>query len=226
MLDVYLIRHGESTWNVERRLQGCCMPGPGLSELGRRQSTEILSELVNAAQEEHIVVYTSPLRRCLETVEGMKSSLPGRVHVIVDDGLKERDMGAVCTGSVISREMMEGIRRGRYPDVESFEDLMDRAFGVMTRIVCESQKMPGERRQRIFVVSHGGWLSALVRRLSPNRKYPPMSNGAVSHVSVFSGSGSGSWERSSSLQWCVHSWNTTSTTTTNAASCFGGSEFG
>lgn len=199
------------------------MPGPGLSELGRRQSTEILSELglVNAAQEEHIVVYTSPLRRCLETVEGMKSSLPGRVRVIVDDGLKERDMGAVCTGSVISREMMEGIRRGRYPDVESFEDLMDRAFGVMTRIVCESQKMSGERRQRIFVVSHGGWLSALVRRLSPNRKYPPMANGAISHVSC---SCSGSWERSSSLQWCVHSWNTTGTN--NAASRFGGSEFG
>ena len=204
------------------------MPGPGLSELGMRQSTEIPLGLVDVVQEEYIV-YTSPLRRCLETVEGMKSSLPGRVHVIVDDSLKERDMGAVCTGSVISREMMEGIRRGRYPDVESFEELMDRSFGAMTRLVRESMALG---RRRIFVVSHGGWLSALVRRLSPNRKYPPMANGAVSHVSVDVVEKRRNNNNNRSLQWCVHSWNTTTTTTTltptsnDTLSCFGGSEFG
>jgi hypothetical protein len=41
--ELMLIRHGETDWNVERRLQGQCQPGPPLNETGCRQ-TEVVRQ--------------------------------------------------------------------------------------------------------------------------------------------------------------------------------------
>jgi hypothetical protein len=35
--ELVLVRHGETPWNVEHRLQGQLLPGPGLTERGRHQ---------------------------------------------------------------------------------------------------------------------------------------------------------------------------------------------
>ncbi|HEY8685162.1 MAG TPA: histidine phosphatase family protein [Chloroflexota bacterium] len=61
-----LIRHGESTWNAESRIQG--QADPPLSELGRRQAAALgrrLSDLASAA------LYTSPAVRARETSEAI-----------------------------------------------------------------------------------------------------------------------------------------------------------
>ncbi len=40
---VILVRHGETTWNVEHRLQGQLLPGPPLNHMGWRQARAVSS---------------------------------------------------------------------------------------------------------------------------------------------------------------------------------------
>lgn len=61
---LYLVRHGESTYNAEGRIQG--QSDAPLSELGHRQTEAVAAALANLPIE---AVYASPLRRALETAQ-------------------------------------------------------------------------------------------------------------------------------------------------------------
>ena len=63
-MNIYVIRHGQTPWNVERRLQG--RSDTDLNEIGR----EMAIETGKAFQKVHFdVVFTSPLKRARETAE-------------------------------------------------------------------------------------------------------------------------------------------------------------
>jgi len=65
---LYLIRHGESTWNSEHRIQG--QSDPPLSELGRRQSGLLGHRLAGRA---FAGFYASDLKRAFETAQHVGS---------------------------------------------------------------------------------------------------------------------------------------------------------
>lgn len=61
-MEILLVRHGESVWNKEQRIQG--REDPGLSERGRRQAKALAKRL----KKENIeVIYSSGLKRCAQT---------------------------------------------------------------------------------------------------------------------------------------------------------------
>jgi 2,3-bisphosphoglycerate-dependent phosphoglycerate mutase len=62
MLDLWLIRHGETTWNAEKRIQGH-MDSP-LSALGTRQAKALAARLRNKKFD---VIYCSDSGRAIET---------------------------------------------------------------------------------------------------------------------------------------------------------------
>jgi len=78
------LRHGESTWNAQGRLQHR-NPSPPLTDLGRAQALVAASELTERVTS----LVTSPAARARETAEIVGSVL-GLV-VEVDDRLVERD---------------------------------------------------------------------------------------------------------------------------------------
>ncbi len=82
-----LIRHGESTWNQERRVQGNM--DPGLSDCGRTQAALLASRLQGQS---FAALYTSPLRRALETATVLGESLGLQPQPV--DGLQEIRLGA------------------------------------------------------------------------------------------------------------------------------------
>ncbi|MGH7409379.1 MAG: histidine phosphatase family protein [Candidatus Methylomirabilales bacterium] len=87
MSKVYIVRHGESVWNLEQRLQGG--RDPALSEAGYRQAArvaEVLEGLGVAA------VYSSPLRRAAETARIIAGALRVPLHLHAD--LREIGMGS------------------------------------------------------------------------------------------------------------------------------------
>ncbi|KKK94352.1 hypothetical protein LCGC14_2683730, partial [marine sediment metagenome] len=61
---LYCIRHGESTYNAEGRIQG--QSDVPLSELGRRQGEAVAAALRAEPVE---AIYSSPLRRAMQTAE-------------------------------------------------------------------------------------------------------------------------------------------------------------
>lgn len=100
--DLYVLRHGETEWNAERRIQG--QTESVLTERGKAQAARQGAILAGLGIEA-LPVHASPLKRVRQTVE---IALPGRA-VIFDDRLKELSLGR-----------WEGFTRdeigARYPD--------------------------------------------------------------------------------------------------------------
>jgi glucosyl-3-phosphoglycerate phosphatase len=82
-----LVRHGESIWNAEGRIQGqrCA----GLSETGHAQAKVTGAALAEAHPTARVV--TSDLQRCQETAAPLLAALGA--EAAVDDRLRERSFG-------------------------------------------------------------------------------------------------------------------------------------
>lgn len=64
MIKIYIARHGETTWNVEGRIQG--RSDPGLSLKGQQQSLALLEQLKKQSLS---AIYTSSLQRSILTAQ-------------------------------------------------------------------------------------------------------------------------------------------------------------
>jgi broad specificity phosphatase PhoE len=132
-----LVRHGETDWNAEGRLQG--HTDRPLSDYGRRQARELAGDLEN---EGLVAIYSSDLARARETAEivGERLGLP----VALDPDLREKDWGT-----------WEGLNAGERDRVEfvgeSTEAHQERMLRALRRI---AERHPGAGR--VLVVTHGG----------------------------------------------------------------------
>ena len=82
--DLYLMRHGQTVWNAQGRMQGW-LDSP-LTELGRRQAewqAALVADVTGATR------YASPLGRAQQTA----AIVFGGADVIPDDRLREIDVG-------------------------------------------------------------------------------------------------------------------------------------
>ncbi|MFQ5854744.1 MAG: histidine phosphatase family protein [Anaerolineae bacterium] len=86
MITVYLVRHGQSTWNVTGRIQG--KQDPPLSALGRRQAEALADVLRHEALD---AVYCSPQRRARMTADAVAAVHQLPVRTV--QGLAEIDHG-------------------------------------------------------------------------------------------------------------------------------------
>lgn len=68
-LDIYLVRHGQTQWNLEKRLQGAT--DNVLNETGRRQAAELAQRLAGVSFSH---IYSSGLRRAQETTAAFTRS--------------------------------------------------------------------------------------------------------------------------------------------------------
>ncbi len=98
-MKIYFVRHGETNWNKERRIQG--QVDIPLNEFGRHLARETGKGLADVPFD---VCFTSPLGRAKETAELI---LNGReIPIIEDDRIKEMAFG-VLEGKCCSREGWE-----------------------------------------------------------------------------------------------------------------------
>src|SRR5215211_9126850 len=84
---ILLARHGETDWNREGRFQGHA--DPPLNRTGRAQAFDLSRAL---AAEKLAAMYSSPLRRALETAEIVAAS--HGLEPVTVDGLREVDVGS------------------------------------------------------------------------------------------------------------------------------------
>ena len=133
-----LVRHGETDWNAEGRLQG--HTDRPLNDYGRTQAKELADRLAGEGAD---AIYTSDLVRAKATAEIIGERLG--LTVVVDPDLREKDWGnwEGLTGDERVHVEFEG---------ESTEDHRDRVTGAVRRIVARHPA------QRVVVVTHGGSL--------------------------------------------------------------------
>jgi len=177
----YLIRHGESSYNAEHRLQGQSNE-PVLSTRGRQHAQSVAAALAALPIE---AVYSSPLRRALETARPVAEAL--KLPVVTDDRLKEINIGifqGLLASEIGERYPQETASwRSQDPDYripggESRRELMRRSEAAL-RAVRETEF------QQVAVISHGGALAAALKALLgvPAERNPfTLYNGSISQL--------------------------------------------
>ncbi len=154
MTTILLARHGETDWNREGRFQGHA--DPPLNDTGRAQAVE-LGEALRA--DELAAIYSSPLRRALETAEVVAASRG--LEPIPVEWLREIDVGS---WQGLTRPEIEQRFPGQFArwldyeqgweDGESYDELGRRVVSALLEL---ADRHAGER---ILAVTHGGPIRA------------------------------------------------------------------
>jgi probable phosphoglycerate mutase len=156
---ILAVRHGETLWNRETRIQG--FTDIDLSDHGRWQA----QQLAQALREEPVAAcYASDLSRARNTAQAVADVHGHMVHT--DPGLRERCFGQFegHTWTEIETQWPEASQawRQRVPDWEpqGGESLIRLQARVLTTLNRIAQRHLGEQ---ILVVVHGGVLDILYR---------------------------------------------------------------
>ena len=159
---LWLVRHGLTAWNSERRL--CGHQGIPLSAEGRMQADWVAQQL-SAVQ--FSAVYTSDLVRAVQTTEYITRRSPSAVPVISSAAWREMSFGAWegLNYAQIARQFPQDLSFFTQPMLctppggEPFSALVQRvqdAFGLLVQAIASN--MTGD----IVLVSHGGPLRVLL----------------------------------------------------------------
>jgi len=152
MTKIYLVRHGQTDWNLEKRLQG--QTDIPLNDWGRSQAACVGTYFKDHGLSQ---IYTSCLSRAHETGSIIAGSL-GNLPLDRLDQLGERAYGQ---GEGYSLEERESLFPSRtYPGSESMESVTKRMMTCLKDLACRHQ---GES---ILVVSHGGAINSVLAHLS------------------------------------------------------------
>ena len=157
---IIAIRHGETAWNVDTRIQGQLdIP---LNDTGRWQAERLARAL--AAREAIDVVYTSDLLRAWETARPVAEATGAPLHT--DEGLRERGFGSFQgqTFTEIEAAMPDEARRWRQRD-PFWAPPGGESLTAMRRRVIETLHALASRHvgEQIVMVAHGGVMDVLYR---------------------------------------------------------------
>jgi len=156
------VRHGETDWNVQSRLQG--QTDVPLNEQGRRQAACLPAALAHDLPD---VIYSSDLARALDTARAVADSLG--LPVLTDQGLRERHFGLFegYTYTEVEERWPDDSARWRRrepnfgPDGgETLQGFYDRSVDALTRIAARHPD------STVMVVAHGGVLDCFYRAAS------------------------------------------------------------
>lgn len=158
MLQVYLVRHGETQWNAERRIQG--QSDSSLTLQGEQQAVQV-GQRVKALGITHVIA--SDLGRTRRTAD-IIATLCG-CNVTLDPRLRELNMGVLERRRIDSlteeeerwrQQVINGTPDGRIPEGESMQDVSVRMSGALD--AC--RELP--EGSRPLLVSHGMALGCLM----------------------------------------------------------------
>lgn len=158
MTRLILVRHGYTYWNEEKKYQGFAdisLNPQGIEEaekLSKRLSVEKIDR-----------VYSSPLKRALQTAEIVNANFNKKIHIC--ECLKEINFGdwegftfdeIVRTYPDLSQQWLDKPADMRPPNGENFRDLQERAIKVLHEIYDLN------KGNNVLIVTHGGLISVLV----------------------------------------------------------------
>ena len=158
-MKLILVRHGETLWNRENRIQG--RTDVELSDLGRMQ-VEKLAHSLNGEQID--AIYSSPLKRAYETAKAIArlQSIDIRVECDLQE-LNHGDFESITVQelkekhSLFVKQWMEDPSSVVMPNGESLSQVQVRAWDVIRTIIGTSQDS--------IVVSHGMAIMAILCKI-------------------------------------------------------------
>jgi len=159
-----LVRHGETDWNAERRLQGYTdIP---LNTRGLAQAAQTAKAL-KKANFQFDVLYTSDLHRAKQTAQAIEHLFA--VSAISQSSLRERHLGALQGLTIHEATLLEPelwqihLSRDIHQELRGGESISQFANRIKTALQEIQEKHSGET---ILIVSHGGSLDMMYRMAS------------------------------------------------------------
>lgn len=149
-MKIYIIRHGQTTGDVENRYGGAY--DDELTEKGYIQTQELSNKLVGSGIQ---ILFCSPLKRAQQTAEILNSKLGCEVKTV--NGLRERNKNGILTGMTKDEaktkypELVEKLKdyKNQIEGAESQEDFVDRIKKVFAEVTSK------ENYSTIGIVTHG-----------------------------------------------------------------------
>lgn len=183
------IRHGETFWNAERRLQGG--RDIDLNPRGRDQAAgngiKLAAELARLGlTPETVGWYASPLRRAQDTMQAVRlgCGLPATGYTLIADlreisygiyeGMTHEEIAAAAPGDY--RRLVEDKWNFRPPEGESYNDLKARIGAVLDSL----DSLDGD----VVIVSHGG-VVRVIRAILEARDDQELIEGIVPQDQLF-----------------------------------------
>lgn len=170
---ILVVRHGETEWNRERRIQGHL--DPPLNETGREQARGLLEELRRELSGARPLLYTSDLLRARQTAHTLARGLGLRARRAAY--LRERQLGRA------QGRTWEELARELPAEVEAYRSHRDRDAipGSEPLAAFKARVLRGARRiaeraasaaTSALVVTHGGVVHALLELAhGPDRRF-------------------------------------------------------
>ncbi|KRN03607.1 histidine phosphatase family protein [Holzapfeliella floricola] len=166
-MKLYLIRHGKTEWNLERRYQGANGDSPLLP-----QSYEDIKQLASFIKGISFdALFTSPLKRTITTSKELLKALnQTQVLITEDDRLKEFGLGDLegRTFTECSKNYPSQIKAFREnPAIydpsafggETFQSVIARGNQFIKEILAQY----GSTDANILIISHGAALNAIIK---------------------------------------------------------------
>jgi probable phosphoglycerate mutase len=156
---IVAIRHGETAWNVDTRIQG--QLDIGLNRTGHQQAERLAAALADAGFD---ALYSSDLQRAMQTARPLAEA--SGLRVVAEPGLRERGFGVFegLTYAEVAQTWPDQSERWRRRDPdfgpaggEALRDFFARCVETLTRLAVAH---PGKT---IAVVAHGGVMDCLYR---------------------------------------------------------------
>lgn len=160
-MEIYIVRHGETLWNRDKRLQGST--NIELSDYGRELAIKTGEALSDTRIDK---IFSSPLIRAYETAELIRNNRD--IEIITDERIKELGFGNF-EGQNFSELIADDSLTFKYffkkphlyePDAngESLEHLIERAGNFMAEVI-EPLEIDCTR---VMIVAHGALNKAIM----------------------------------------------------------------
>jgi len=159
---IVAVRHGETDWNVDTRIQG--QLDIGLNDKGRWQAQRVAEAL---ADETLDAIYSSDLVRAFATAQAIAAAqADGGLVVQPHSGLRERAFGKFegHTYAAIEAQWPEESRLWRIRDPDFAPPGGESPLRVMARVAQTVDDIAARHpNQQIALVAHGGVMDMLYR---------------------------------------------------------------
>ncbi|MGL4521582.1 MAG: histidine phosphatase family protein [Bacilli bacterium] len=156
-MKLFIIRHGTTQWNKEKRSQGQCdIP---LDAEGMQQARKLQEELKSLQPD---VIFSSDLKRAYATAECLAANWPG-VVLIKDEILRE-----VSGGEIDGTTQEERVAKWG-EDIDHFALGKERPEQVLARITPFVTYLEREYSNKVVVcVTHGALIAQMLKHLVPH----------------------------------------------------------
>ena len=167
-MEIYIVRHGETTWNKGKRLQGS--KDIELKDYGRELAIKTGEGLKDTKID---LIYSSPLKRAYETATLIRGNR--NIEIFTDDRIKEISFGHF-EGENFSELIKDENLTFKYffkkpelyvasDDAETFEHLIERAGDFMKDKIEPLE----DKCERVMIVAHGAINKAIMSYI---KKHP------------------------------------------------------